>query len=74
MNEILSDGAGEIIDPLDVDQMSKAVIKLLDNEDLRIQYGTKAREKVLATYNNTIIGQAMEDHFLQVIDSCSLKD
>lgn len=74
MQEMLSNGAGEIIDPLNIEQMANAVIKLLDNESLRHRCGNAAREKVLTAYNGEIVGKAMEDHFADVIRRCKLKE
>lgn len=74
MNEMLDGRAGIIIDPLDVQEMADAVIKLLNEESLRHKYGAKAREKVLKNYNAEIIGKRMEDHFTGVIAKSKMVD
>ena len=74
MNEMLSDGAGEIIDPLNVNQMADAVVNLLDDENLRLQYGNAGRARVLADYNNDLVGKAMEEHYAGIVDLCNLKN
>ena len=68
MSEILSDGAGILIDPHNVKKMANEVINLLGNEKLRHQYGLAGRKKLLEKYNSKLIGEQMERHYLEVIN------
>lgn len=67
MNEMLSDGAGIIIDPLNTQQMAASIISLLSDDSLCVNYGEAARKKVLSTYNKVLIGKRMEDYYQTVI-------
>lgn len=68
MSEMLADGAGIIIDPLNVQQIADAVCLLLSNDDLQLELGRKARTKILEHFNQEVIGKKMELHFQQVIN------
>ena len=63
MNDILSNGAGMLVDPFNVKQMAAAVIRLLDDDKLRCQYGNAGRAKVLSTFNRNLIGEQMEAYY-----------
>ena len=67
MKEMLSEGAGILIDPLDIHEMTDAVLQLLNNQQLRQELGATARQKLLSNYNSDIIGEKMEQHFIKVI-------
>ena len=69
MNEMLSDGAGILVDPLNVKQIANAICNLLNNEKLRNEFGIAARKKVLANYNSNVIGVQIEKHYREVIDA-----
>jgi glycogen synthase len=71
MSEMLEDGAGVIIDPLQVHAGAKAISVLLDNPARRVALGIKARLVVLERYNADRIGLLLEKHFSNVItDVC----
>lgn len=67
MSEMLADEAGIIVDPLNVNQMAKGIIKLLENDELQQKFGSNARAKILAKYNSEIVGSQMEQYFEKVI-------
>ena len=67
MNEMLSDGAGIIVDPLNVIKMVDELKILLTNKSLRYDYGEKARTKLLKNYNEDVIGKMMENSFENLI-------
>lgn len=67
MKDILSEGAGLLVDPHSIKDMANAVMTLLGDEKLRRQYGNAGREKVLRCYNAGIIGKEIEDHYLGII-------
>ncbi len=69
MKTMLENGAGIIVDPLDYKQLANYIISLLNNDELRMQYGKIARAKILSDYNNDIIGKKMEAHFYSVINN-----
>lgn len=53
--ELVKDGvSGIIVPPKDEEAISEALIKLLNNEDLRVQMGKVGRQIVLEKYNVTI--------------------
>ena len=67
MNEMLSDGAGVIVDPLNVNKMVYELKVLLLNKSLRYDYGKKARAKLIKNYNGDLIGQMMENYYRVLI-------
>lgn len=69
MSEMLDDDCGLLIDPAKPHEITKAILKLLSNPILIYNYGNKAREKVLKTYNNDIIGELYDKTFKILINN-----
>lgn len=62
--ELVKDGvSGIIVPPKDEKAISEALIKLLNNEDLRVQMGKAGRQIILEKYNVTIEGHKLMNMF-----------
>jgi glycosyltransferase involved in cell wall biosynthesis len=55
--ELLSSGAGILVDPECPEQIAEAILRLLNNKDLRYEYQKEAREKALAEFSNAEIAR-----------------
>ena len=69
MADMLEDAeSGFLIDPQDIQSMAQRIGQLIENPELRIQMGKKAREKVLQAYSAKTIGQMTESIYQQIIE------
>tara|TARA_B100000315_G_scaffold234363_1_gene248302 strand:+ start:1639 stop:2826 length:1188 start_codon:yes stop_codon:yes gene_type:complete len=50
-NEIMKNDVGEIVPPGNVDLLSKAILKLFENREIRIAKGKRGREMVIREFN-----------------------
>ncbi len=69
MSEMLQDGAGLVVDPLNVKVGAAVISALLRDTAGRVEMGAKARSVVLERYNYERIGKLLENHFSKVIAS-----
>jgi len=68
MRDMIADCEGGIlIDPGRPAEIAKALIRLLDDKELRMQMGRNARQKVTDAYNSEIIGSLIEENFNRLI-------
>jgi glycogen(starch) synthase len=67
MNDMLSNPeAGMLINPLRPKEIASAVIRLLQDQQLRYTLGVAARQKALTAYNSEVIGNLMESHYAKL--------
>ena len=59
---------GLLVDPRSPSSIQSALEVLIDNEDMRIEKGKAARQRILDTYTVEIIGQRTEEVYQQIID------
>jgi glycosyltransferase involved in cell wall biosynthesis len=59
--------AGILVNPLDSKAIAAAVIKLLNDAELRVKLGTAARQKILSAYNKEVIGDLMEKQYKRML-------
>ncbi|MHA6249244.1 glycosyltransferase family 4 protein [Pontibacter sp. CAU 1760] len=69
MQEMLSEDAGVLIDPLDYKQIEAAIKFLIQHPEKRKCLGAAARAKVLKEYNLDKIGKAMEQVYLEAMEN-----
>ncbi|UOR03948.1 glycosyltransferase family 4 protein [Hymenobacter aerilatus] len=58
--------AGLLVNPRRPKEIAHAVVRLLQNPQLRYDLGTAARQKVVAAYNSEVIGNLMEAHYAEL--------
>lgn len=69
MVELLDGGnAGLLTPPKHPELLAKSILQLLQNPDLRQQYGAIARDRVLSQYSLDYIGQIQEASYRSTID------
>jgi glycogen(starch) synthase len=67
MSEMLENGAGILINPLNTLEGADAISYFLSNPLFRVDYGKQARSFVLERFNKEKIGRQIEEHFEKVI-------
>lgn len=67
MSEILSEGAGETVDPGNSREIAEKISQAIADKKMRFQYGERGREKAISKYNGSVVGAAMESFYLDVI-------
>lgn len=67
MVDMLSAGAGLLVDPYNPPQIAEAVLKLLKEPNLRMKLGMAARDRVLSEYNLQKIGDLQEASYIRAI-------
>lgn len=67
MNGLLTNGAGILVNPQNPKQVAKAIIKLIENDNLRNIYGKKARQKMIDNYNSEIISEMIENIYKKYV-------
>lgn len=66
--DVITDGVdGMIIEKRNVDALADAMIKLLDNPDLAVEMGLKAREKIQNNFTQSTVGLMWEDFFKSTV-------
>jgi len=69
MAEMLdNDNFGRIVPPRSPQKIASAVIELLDNQELRMQLGQAARNRILTEYNTQRIGALQEASYQRAIE------
>ncbi len=69
MSDMLNQGkAGKLVPPNHPEKIAEAVINLLDNPALRMEFGKVARNRVLSEYNLERIGALQEASYLRAIE------
>lgn len=71
--EVASEGAGQVV-KLDADAFAQAILRLLTDDALRVQQGTKARQLVHSRYQWNSIAQDFIQAYLRTCNSASIKD
>ncbi len=70
MAELLNFGeTGILVKPQSVNQIYKALCKLIENKELRLQLGHKARERIIAKFNAETISKQMNKIYKQFSNS-----
>ncbi|HEY9197596.1 MAG TPA: glycosyltransferase family 4 protein [Mucilaginibacter sp.] len=68
MKDMLEDcNGGLLIDPANHTEIARALIRLIDDPDLRIKLGENARKKVVTAYSNERIGALLEENYSKLI-------
>jgi glycosyltransferase involved in cell wall biosynthesis len=65
--EILPSGCAELVPPGDAAALAAAISKLLDNEPLRRQYATAARQRIVAHFDARRAAAALGKHYHEVL-------
>jgi len=66
--EVVEDGmTGVLVEPRNVEQLAQAIIRLLENPELRLEMGRKGREYVLAHYQWDENATEMEKIYVDVV-------
>ena len=74
MRELLDNNKyGLLVNPKNSRQMAKVVLNLIENQELRITLGRKARQRVLQQYNAHKIGSQTEELYLTLAHTNPLK-
>ena len=69
MKDMLADcDGGLLVNPLKKDEIALALLKLIDNPQMRMSLGKNAREKVLRAYNSQLIGELTEQRYQALIN------
>ncbi len=67
-SEVINSGeTGLLVSPRDPEKLAEAILKLLDNEELRKQVGLKAREHIKNNYDWEIITDRIEEIYKSAI-------
>jgi glycosyltransferase involved in cell wall biosynthesis len=66
--EIIDDGQdGFLIHPGETEKVAQAVIRLLEDDELRMSMGQRARQKVLATYDAQLYADRVGNLYKEVL-------
>lgn len=60
---------GIVVEPMNVEQLAEAVNELLDNEDLRIQYGTYAKNRVLNEFTKEKMAEKILNIYKELLEN-----
>ena len=67
MAEMLNHDCGILINPNNHKEITKEILKILDSPKGIYDFGVKARDKVLNSYNSNVIGKLYEDAFTDML-------
>lgn len=68
MKDMLSSpDCGILVNPMDVKEIANSINLLLSDDSLRIKLGNKARDAVIFKYNETVIGELVENQYQKLI-------
>ncbi len=71
--EVLKDGCtGLLVKPGDTEALSKAIIKLLKEQDLRLRLGQKAQEEAIKNHSWKLRAEKLEEIYRSVLPQSSL--
>ncbi|MHA4843875.1 glycosyltransferase family 4 protein [Flavitalea antarctica] len=68
MSDMIRNGeSGFLVNPTNPKALANAIICLLEDPDLRVKFGSNARQTVLNKYNNQTIGSLMEKKYAELL-------
>ena len=73
--DVITDGEdGILVEPYNVEELADAMLYLLDNPEIAIEMGRKAREKIRNEFSQESAGKKWEDLFADVYVKSTLED
>ena len=74
-HDVITNGQdGIIIEKNNIDELTNAMIRLLDNPQMAIEMGLNAREKIKSKFSTQNVGYLWENLFLNVMLKCDMED
>ena len=73
--ELISDNVdGILIEKDNIEELVKAILRLIENPQIAIEMGKKGKEKIMNNYTLSVIGPKWEELFIDVFIECEIND
>lgn len=73
--DVITNGEdGILIEPNDVDKLAESMLYLLENPEIAVKMGEKAKEKIKTEFSIDVVGKKWENLFVEVYAKYALED